>query len=310
MTVLWILCVVAGVLVAALASARTMRHIEALIRGSRIPPFVVGITLVAVGTDLPEIANSVVSSAAGHGDLNVGDSIGSAATQITLVLGLLPFFAGMIAVRRRPVVLTGIATCACIGLGAVLVADGELSRANAGLLLGAWIVSSLLLWRGQSPPEVGPSASPGARRGFHAMAALSFLAIVGAGATLAVHGVVQIATAFAVPEYLISFFGLSLGTSLPELIVDVTALRRGQRDVAIGDVFGSSLVDASLSIAVGPLLFPNFVDGPLAVRGALVALAVVVLATTVVAAGGRLDRRGGSLLIAAYVAVYFVLLGA
>ena len=307
MVVLWVLGVAVGVLVAVLASARTMRHVEAVTRGSSLPPFLVGVTLVAIGTDLPEIANSVVASAAGHGDLNVGDSIGSAATQITLVLGLLPFFVGGIAVRRRPVLLTGLATCACIGLGAVLVSDGALSRGDALLLLGAWVASTLLLWRGQ-PPAEPDDAAPAPSRGLHALAALGFLAIVGAGAALAVHCVVEIAVWLSAPQYLVSFFGLSLGTSLPELVVDVTALRRGQRDVAIGDVFGSSLVDASLSIAAGPLLFPNVVDGALATRGALVALAATGLATLLVGARGRHDRRRGLALIGAYAAAYVALI--
>ena len=95
---------VAGFAVTIIASRSAVGEAQKLAAGTRIPPFVLGITLVAIGTDLPEIANSIVASISGHGDINVGDSVGSAATQSTLVLGLLPFLGGAIAIGRRPVV--------------------------------------------------------------------------------------------------------------------------------------------------------------------------------------------------------------
>ena len=131
MIALWIAASLLGIAVALLASNRAVQHLTAILAGTRIPPFFLGITLVAIGTDLPEIANSIVSSAAGHGDINVGDSIGSSATQVTLVLGLLPFFGGSFVVAPRPVRIIGIAACACLGVGLLLVRDGDLSRVDA-----------------------------------------------------------------------------------------------------------------------------------------------------------------------------------
>ena len=107
---------------------------------------------------------------------------------------------------------------------------------------------------------------------------------------------------------MISFFVASIGTSLPELVVDVTALRRSERDLAVGDVMGSSFVDATLSIGIGPLLFPTAVTASQAVRGGLfaaVAIAIVVVVLTRVA---RHDWRTGLLLIGLYAASYVVVL--
>ncbi len=70
-----------GFLVAVLASRYSVEHLTKFAAGTRIPPFIIGITLVSIGTDLPEIANSIVASVTGHGDVNVGDSIGSAVVQ-------------------------------------------------------------------------------------------------------------------------------------------------------------------------------------------------------------------------------------
>ena len=100
-----------GFLVAVLASRRAVTTTTQLAAGTRIPRFVIGFTLLAIGTDLPEIANSIVSSISGHGDLNVGDSVGSAATQITLVLGLLPLLGGVtFAISRRRFARAGVAS--------------------------------------------------------------------------------------------------------------------------------------------------------------------------------------------------------
>lgn len=70
-----------GLLVAVMSSRWAVGHLTAFAAGTRIPPFVIGITLVSIGTDLPEIANSLVASVTGHGDINIGDSIGSATRQ-------------------------------------------------------------------------------------------------------------------------------------------------------------------------------------------------------------------------------------
>ena len=82
---------------AVVASRHTVDHAVGLATSVGVPPFLIGITIMSVGTDLPEIANSIIASLGGHGDLNVGDSIGSAATQVTLGLGLLPLLAGAFA---------------------------------------------------------------------------------------------------------------------------------------------------------------------------------------------------------------------
>ena len=90
-----------------LASRRAVGSATDLAAGTQIPPFFVGITLLAVGTDLPEIASSIAASVSGHGDVAIGDAMGSVVTQSTLVLGLLPLLAGTLLVPRRGIGWTG-----------------------------------------------------------------------------------------------------------------------------------------------------------------------------------------------------------
>jgi cation:H+ antiporter len=299
----WILGVVAGLVLAMLASRRAVAHLSALAAGTRIPPFFFGITLVAIGTDLPEMANSIAAAASGHGDINIGDSIGSAATQSTLILGLLAFFMKSCSLQRSQIALLGGVTVLSLAIGLVLMSDGDLSRADAAVLILAWIMASLALWRQGSlhTPEIEESTGS---KGFHAAVALAYLACVGIGATLAVTSFVKISALLAVPEYIISFFAASLGTSLPELFVDITALRRGEDQLAIGGILGASLVDSTLSVAIGPLIAPTAITASLALRGGIVVAVAVALSTLVLASSGRHNVKTGLALLLLYAATY------
>lgn len=310
MTAAWIVAGIIGLAVALAASRRAVHHASALAFGSRLPPFVIGISLLAIGTDLPEIANSIISSLRDQGDLNVSDSIGSAATQLTLVLGLLPFVGGTLVVGKRRVRLVGGLTILALALGTVLVADGYLSSLDGGVLVIAWIVTSAAIWR-YAPPSSGPALTvPARRKSRHVLLALGALGFVGAGSWLAIEALLRIAALIEVPIYIIGFLGASLGTSLPELMVDVTAIRQGQRDLAVGDVFGSSLVDATLSIGIGPLVAPVAVSADLALRGGMGALATIGIVTLLLGTVIRHTRITGTVLLFLYAGLYVVLLNA
>jgi cation:H+ antiporter len=308
----WIAVAAVGFMVALSASRRVANHASSLAQASRISPFVIGLVLLAVGTDVPEIANSIITSAAGHGDLNVGDSVGSTLTQMTLVLGLLPFAAGVVEMNTRSVLAVGGLIAAMLLLGVVLTGDGDFSRIDGVVLVSSWIVTMYLAVRARAldadAPDGDPEPPDGKGRVRHAAAAFGYVLVVGAGAAAAVSAMIQIAERLNVPEYAVSFFGASIGTSLPELIVAVIALRRGMAGLAIGDVLGSSLADATLSIGIGPTLFPTAVDADLVVRGGLYTALAVALTVMLLALLRRHDRRTGVVLIALYAMSYVVLL--
>ncbi len=297
--------IVAGFVLAVVASRRAVTNTAALAAGTRIPRFVIGFTLLAVGTDLPEIANSIVASLTGHGDLNVGDSVGSAATQATMVLGLLPLIGVTVfVISRERFARVGIATSAALLLGAALMTDGFLSRADAVILFVAWVAGSFL--------TIGPTP-PGTQLDLQLRAAdrlgkilvvFGALGVVALGTTGAVWGMTVLAEALSVSEYVIAFFIASVGTSLPELVVDLTAIRQGQRDLAIGDVVGSSFVDSTLSIAAGPLIAPVAVTAGLAVRGSIVTALIILAVVGLLAITRRHDWKTGLTLIGFYLLLY------
>lgn len=304
---LWLAVTIAGFGMAVFASQKSVKQATTLAFGLGIPPFIIGVTLMSIGTDVPEIANSIMSSVSGHGDLNVGDSIGSVATQITLVLGLLPFLAGRFNIGRSRILLVGLLTVMALGLGAFLMKDGYLSRLDAFWLLVAWGISTYISVKFTPPPSepIMPMRQELPKKTMHVLLLLGSLTLVGVGATAAVTGIIKLAETAGIPEYLISFFGASIGTSLPEIIVDFTALRSGKKDIAIGDITGSCLVDATLSIGVGPLIAPTAITAAMALKGSFAAAIAILAVTLLFTLRGKHDRWTGALLLILYAGMYY-----
>ncbi len=301
---------VGGLVVALLASDRAVAYTRALAAGLGAPAFIVGVVLVSLGTDLPEMANSVAAHLQGEGDVNVGDSVGSALTQYTFVLGLFPLVT-VVAINRLQVGLVSVLTMAGLGMTALLVADGWLGRWDGLALVLAWAVATYVVVRVlpshgvDDPPEVRHK-----RRSLQAGIVLLALGIVGFGATVAVKALVKIAEIAGVPEFAIAFFGASLGTSAPEIAVDITALMKGSPGIALGDALGSSMIDATLSIGIGPLVAPAEVTPRLAIAGSVYALAAVAVVGIVLAVRRRHDRFSGIVLMGLYALAYVVLIRA
>lgn len=302
----WIAIAIAGVGLTLMASRKAVHYASALAHGLAIPPFLIGVTLVSIGTDIPEIANSIIASVAEHGDLNIGNAVGSVMTQITLVFGLLPLFSGTISIHRRRTLLIGSFIIISLLMGMGLVSDGYLSRIDAVILIITWAVFTGLSWHYAPQLSEPVLPTPSKRKLFHAFLVLVFLSLVGIGAGVFVRALIELSAMLGVPEYLISFFGASLGTSLPELAVDITALASGKRDIAIGDIVGSCLVDATLSMGAGPLISPIVVTAALAIEGAIIATIFTALAILAVSIKRKHNRWTGTFMLILYGLGYVI----
>lgn len=302
---------VGGLALALVASDVAVSYTRALAAALGAPSFLVGVVLVALGTDLPEIANSITAHLQGEGDVNVGDSIGSVLTQDTFVLGLFPLIVAVVAISRRQVGLVFALTIGGLLLTTLFVSDGYLGRLDGLVLVLAWVVSiaAVARWAGGHAADEPRSV----RIQGHAPRALVILAmllLVGIGATVAVRALVDLAEGVGVPTFVLAFFGASLGTSAPEIVVDLTALARGAPGIALGDALGSSLVDATLSIGIGPLVQPAPVTARLAGVATVYTTVAVAVVATLLMLRRRHDRVSAPVLIGLYALSYVVLLSA
>jgi len=290
-----------------LSSQRAVTAATELAVSVRVSPFVIGFTVLGLGTDLPEIANSIMSSLTDHGDVNVGDSVGSAATQATLVLGLLGILAGPIVLPTKNVVNVGILTVTGLAILTTLLADGFLGRVDAGIMFGVWAVGSFWVYQTADPHQLELPAVKNGRLKLMGQLAASFLGL-GLAAAAALWAVVALAERFDAPEFLMGFFLAALGTSLPELVFDLTALRKGAAAMAIGDVLGSSFIDVTASVAAGPLIAPTAITADLAVRGTIISLLAVAFVTLILRGAKEHDWRTGVILLFTYGAFFALML--
>ncbi len=299
-----------GIVLMAFSSEKAVGRSVRIATALRISPLVIGLILVSIGTDLPEIVNSITSSAIGHGDINVGDSLGSALTQMTLILGLLPFLAGDLRVKKREVLVIGACEVLALILTVSMAEKGYFTRINALFLMAIWIVLIFLAKTviGKNDEEkkwAMPSANGRLRQNFFdwIIAILGFVGVA-IGSYAVVQSVIMLSASFNIAEYLVSFFIVAIGTSLPELVVTISALRRKEYALSIGNVIGSCLFDASFSVGIGLFFFPQAISGELATSTGLYAIFGSIFAILVLALNGKVDKKSGALFILVYLLSY------
>lgn len=260
-----------------------VRGANALAQWARVPPAVIGSTVVAGGTSAPELGVSMLSAYRGSPDLALGNVIGSNLYNIGLVLAIAalirPCLAATSTVRFEiPVMLA-----ASVALGAVAW-DLQITRVEGALLaLGAVGFLAETARRAVRDAADVEASDDGPLIGLGATGL--GLVLLFAGAQLLVHGAVGIAEGLGVSERVIGLTVVAVGTSLPELFASAAAAWKGSVEVAIGNVVGSNLLNI-LGI-VGPVALL----APLAVNPALLGGDLVWMLAFAFALGARLAWR-------------------
>lgn len=307
-----ILVLICGISLLIFSSIKAVKHSAILAAALGVSPLIIGVTLVSIGTDMSEIFNSIISSSLGHGDINVGDSVGSDLTQLTLVFGLLPLITGVIWVHRKDIIILGACEILSLMLIFSVVEKGYITRLNAIMMVGSLGIFFWLIYNAnkesilQRVEMIERIKTPKSNK-FHL-----FIAVLGfGGVTLAAYMVVEsvivLSSVLNIHEYIISFFIVAVGTSLPELAVDINALRLGHHSIAIGDIVGSCIVDSTLSIGIGLVLFPQAVTATLAVPTVLYTLIASFIVFITIAARRKVDKKAGIFFISLYFMSYVFL---
>ena len=304
-----------GIALIIYSSMKAVKHSAILAAALGVSPLIIGITLVSIGTDISEIFNSLMSSALGHSDINVGDSVGSNLTQLTLVFGILPLVSGMFYIHRRDIIILGACEILSLILIFTIVEKGYITRFNGILLVGCLGIYFWLIYNAnkdsilQRVEMIEKIEAPKSKK-FHILIAALGFGGVALAAYMVVESVIILSSVLNIEEYLISFFIVALGTSLPELAVDINALRLGHHQIAIGDIVGSCIVDSTLSIGIGQVVFnqnPNYITAALAVPTVLYTLIASFIVFITIAIRKKIDKKAGIFFISLYFLSYIFL---
>lgn len=303
---------VAGLVLLVVGAEGLVRGASRLSVAAGVSPLLIGLTVVAFGTSAPEFAVSVGGALTGASEMAIGNAVGSNVFNVLAVLGCAALF-GRLAVHQRLVRLDVPLLLVVTGAVWLIAGDGRLGVAEGGgLLFGlvGYTGVAYALGRRESNVVVAEYAEAfgdepaQARRTWPRALALLLAGLVAlvAGSRLLVDGASDLAAAVGVPDVVVGLTVVAAGTSLPELVTSVVAVRRGELDIAVGNVVGSNLFNllgvlGAAAVAGGGLAVPRSV-----VVGDLpVALVTTLVALPILATGLAVQRWEGILLLAGYV---------
>jgi cation:H+ antiporter len=280
---------------------------EALVKGAvdtaqrlRVPPMVIGLTLVGFGTSTPELLTSIQAALDGAPGIAVGNVVGSNIANILLIVGLSALVAP-IAVGRR-----GFRQDMAFLVGATLLfmaiaANGHLGRISATALLAGLVLFLVLSLRRSDAgtPEVeAPSLSaPIAIVYFFVGLLITLL-----GARFLVQGAIRLAEDMGVSQTIIGLTIVAVGTSLPELITSVLAARRGHSDVALGNIVGSNIFNILGILGATALVKPIPIPSEIVAYDNWVMLGATALLICACVTQWRITRTEGAVMLGLYVA--------
>ncbi len=251
---------VVGIAMLVYFGEKVVEYAEKISIRMRLPVLFIGLFVVAIGTDIPEITNSIISSALGHGDINVGNAIGSCLAQITLVPAVLVLFSKNIKVKLGDVIIPGLGVLLSLLIALFVTEDGLITWMDALILVSSFIIIMAFLYKYLDilKYEDHKRATDGVKESTFLLVVLLLISLIGVlvGSYLLVEGIIALSGLLNIPEYVISFFGVGLGTSLPEVAVNIMATRKRKYEIAIGNIIGSNIVDATFALGIGPLIHP------------------------------------------------------
>jgi cation:H+ antiporter len=306
-----ICAVVAGIAVLAWAADRFVFGAAATARNLGVPALMVGLTVVAVATSMPEMLISAIASWQGNTGLGIGNAVGSNITNIGLILGITaviqPLRVHSTTLRRELPILLVITLVAL-----VLMLDGNLRRIDGVLLLSVlgvvmyWLTNLGLRTRESDPMRGGfDNRVP---QDVSTVRALGWL-IIGLVMLLLssralVWGAVNIAQSLGISDLVIGLTIVAVGTSLPELAASVASALRNQPDIAIGTIIGSNIFNLLAVLGIVAIVRPGALPAEVLIRDYPVMIGMT-LALFAMAYGfgkpGRVNRLEGGVLLACFL---------
>lgn len=313
------LAVVLGLVVLVWSADRFVGGAAATAQHFSVPPLLIGMVVVGFGTSAPEMVVSAISAAQGNPGIALGNAYGSNIANIALILGatalISPVLVGSSILRKELPILLGITL-----LAAYQVWDGEITRLDAIVLLVVfflvmgWMIGSSLK-KGQDTLATELEEELTSQNLTLKLAILWLvvgLLLLVVSSRLLVWGAVEIAQGFGISDLIIGLTIVAIGTSLPELASSVMAARKGEHDMAMGNVLGSNLFNTLAVVGIAGMIQPLSFGSEVFSRDAMVilflTLVLFALGYGYKKAQGRISRLAGGFLVACYAAYTVYLL--
>nr|BBJ05442.1 sodium:calcium antiporter [Marinobacter nauticus] len=276
-----------------------------------MPPLLIGMVVVGFGTSAPEMVVSALAATQGNPGLALGNAYGSNITNIALILGITAVIAPIAVhsqVMRKELPILALVTLAA----AWLLFDGELSRLDAaGLLILFALLLGWSIWSGIRKTDDTFATDMDAELTAHAMPIrkavvwlLVGLVLLIISSRILVWGAVDLATRFGVSDLVIGLTIVAIGTSLPELASSIIAARKGEHDLALGNILGSNLFNTLAVVGIAGSIAPMAVADEVLMRDIPVMVGLT-LALFVLGYGfrgpGRINRLEGGGLLAVFI---------
>jgi cation:H+ antiporter len=310
--ILSIALIILGIVLLLTGGKTMLRGAVGLATLLRLTPAVIGVTVVAAGTSMPELAVSVTAALQGKTDIAVANVVGSNIFNISVILGLCAVISPLAITGN--VIKLGYPVLAMVTLLCVVVAqDGWVGRLDAAIFLCIYVAFTLYLVAlvrkqvsaseaqklAAEVKELTP-ASPHPRSWVCVALVAAGIALLGGGAHATVTGAVQLARLLGWSERVIGLTIVSMGTSLPEVAASVVSSVRGRNDVAIGNVFGSNLFNILAILGLAGLASPLPVQAVLVSSDVWWMLGVTLLLFPLIFTARKMTRWEGALMLAAY----------
>jgi cation:H+ antiporter len=294
---------------------------EWLVRGSSglalrlgLTPLVIGLTVVAYGTSMPELVVSTRAALDGAGDIAVGNVVGSNIFNIGIILGLsalvLPLRVKMQLLRLDAPIMIGVSVLLLFVLADARVSRWEAALFVAGILV--YTVFNLRLARRERSEEVraefadAVADAPRGKLWLDLVLIAGGLAVLVIGSRLLVSNSIGLARLIGISEAVIGLTIVAAGTSMPELATSIIAAWRREPDIALGNVIGSNIYNILAILGVSGLLAPLHAPG-IRTLDLWVMLAMAVVLLPLIWTRLAVARWEGALLVAGYCAYVYVL---
>ncbi len=265
-----------------------------------ISPYIIGVTIIAFGTSLPELATSVASVLAGESEIVIGNVIGSNITNIALVLGLVAIYVKEIKLETNIWKIDMPFLYFTAFFLWFVLQDQQVSYFEAGLLLLALVVFLVFSLKSDDgdEKEVHPKASVKSYILMFVGAALVWL-----GAKYTVVSIQELSSIAGIGSGVIALSAVALGTSLPEVIVSLNAAKKGKTGIAIGNVLGSNIFN-TLAVVGIPAFIGDLVIKPEILSFSLPLMLVMTILFGVMCFSKTISRWEGFILVIFYL--YFL----